>query len=145
MSSPSPVWPGAVPASRLRIVRPTQAFTEMVDFYTAGVGLQVLEAFENHYGYDGVMIGLPGEGHHLEIVVRDTPDAEPNPCPNLDNLLVLYFDAAHADAIGTIADRLEAMGYPRSPAINEWWNVHGGVQILDPDGWPLMLYPMGGS
>jgi hypothetical protein len=51
----------------LRVARPTDHLAEVVRFYTEGLGLSWLEAFEDHEGFDGVMLGVPGAGYHIEI------------------------------------------------------------------------------
>lgn len=51
----------------LRVARPTAHLEEVVRFYTKGLGLSQLAAFENHEGFDGVMLGMPGASHHLEF------------------------------------------------------------------------------
>jgi hypothetical protein len=42
----------------LRVARPTDHLEEVVHFYTEGVGLMVLGSFEDHHGFDGVMLGI---------------------------------------------------------------------------------------
>ncbi len=46
--------------AQVRIRRPTDQLERVVRFYRDGLGLAVLGGFEDHAGYDGVMIGLPG-------------------------------------------------------------------------------------
>ena len=43
----------------LRVARPTDRLEDVVRFYTIGLGLHVLGSFENHEGFDGVMVGIP--------------------------------------------------------------------------------------
>ena len=120
-----------------RIARPTDRLEEVVRFYRDGLGLAELSRFEGHAGYDGVLIGLPGEEVHLEFTSH--VDGSPGPAPSRDNLLVLYLaDEAELDAV---AARLEAMGYPAVEAENPWWPEHGAVTIEDPDGWRVVLAP----
>jgi hypothetical protein len=51
----------------LRVARLTDRIEEVVRLYTEGLGLSWLEAFEDHEGFDGVMLGVPGAGYHIEI------------------------------------------------------------------------------
>jgi len=131
-------WPGNVPAVMFRIVRPTNKFQTITDFYQTGVGLEQISSFENHSGYNGVMLGLPGQPYHLEIIEREGGDANIN--YNKDNLLVFYFE--DLTAITNIESRLNGMGYPTLPAKNPWWNDHGAVYIEDADQWGIILYPV---
>ena len=54
-------------AVQFRMARPTNQLSEVVNFYQRGLGLKVLGQFQNHDGYDGVMLGLPDKDHHLEF------------------------------------------------------------------------------
>ena len=38
----------------LRVARPTDRIDQVVHFYTEGLGLQIIDHFENHEGFDGV-------------------------------------------------------------------------------------------
>jgi hypothetical protein len=131
-------WPGDVPAIQFRIVKPTTRWNDVVAFYMEGLGLQRLGEFTAHQGYDGVMLGLPGLGHHMEIVQRD--GGAPNPNPNPDNLLVFYVE--DPAAITTVVNRLGLMGYHVGRAINPWWGANDAVTIYDPDGWGVIFYPL---
>jgi hypothetical protein len=53
-------WPPALPVSNVRVARATNRLAEVVQFYTAELGLPELDRFSGHAGYDGVMLGLPG-------------------------------------------------------------------------------------
>ena len=44
----------------VRVARPTDQLDKVVRFYTDGLGFQILYRFENHEGFDGVMVGIPG-------------------------------------------------------------------------------------
>jgi catechol 2,3-dioxygenase-like lactoylglutathione lyase family enzyme len=127
-------WPTALPVLQVRVARPTDKLAEVRRFYTEGIGLQVIGGFEKHNGYDGLMIGLPGLGYHLEFTQHR--HGSPCPAPSRDNLLVLYIpDKA---AIDTIVERLGAMGYHPTEPENPYWAVKG-VTIPDPDGWGVVL------
>jgi hypothetical protein len=47
-------------APKLRVARPTDNLDELVRFYRDGLGLEILFRFENHEGFDGVMLGRSG-------------------------------------------------------------------------------------
>jgi catechol 2,3-dioxygenase-like lactoylglutathione lyase family enzyme len=132
---PAPPSPPAWPVGQVRIARPTDKLEEVVRFYRDGVGLPEIGSFSGHAGYDGVMLGMPGAGFHLEFTrhVHGSPGA----APSRDNLLVLYMpDAAARTAI---AKRLEAMGYPEVEPENPYWKGKS-VTIADPDGYRLVLF-----
>jgi len=54
-------------ATKVRVARPTDHLDEIVIFYRDGLGFEVLASFEDHDGFDGVMLGLPGEQVHFEF------------------------------------------------------------------------------
>ena len=85
------------------MARPTDQLASIEKFYSADLGLRVLYRFENHNGYDGIMLGLPGTDYHLEFTSH--VDGSACPAPTRDNLLVLYFhnDAQMYDAIERLA------------------------------------------
>jgi hypothetical protein len=51
----------------LRVARATDRLEEVARFYLEGLGLNKLGSFENHEGFDGVMLGSPGAPYHLEF------------------------------------------------------------------------------
>jgi len=130
-------WPAHLPARQVRIARPTDRLDEVVRFYRDGLGLAELFRFEEHAGYDGVMLGLPGTDYHVEFTRHR--DGSPCPAPTLDNLLVLYFGSA--DEAAAVAARLDELGHPAVPAENPYWTEHGGITVEDPDGWRVVLMP----
>ena len=133
---PAP-WRCLMPASRFRVIRPTTLYAQVLKFYEKGVGLPKLGEFFNHSGYDGTMLGMPGEPYHLEIVCNS--GGAPNPCPNKDNGLVFYIE--DTDALNKVAQRIEALGYTPVEAKNPWWGSRGAITFEDPDGWPVILSP----
>ncbi|MFN8530218.1 MAG: VOC family protein [Anaerolineae bacterium] len=129
-------------AARLRFARPTDQLEKVVAFYRDGVGLPVIGHFENHAGYDGVILGMPDDTAQLEFTHHR--DGSPCPAPTHDNLLVFYFP--DHTAIDAIAGRLAAMGYDPVPPENPYWESKS-LTIADPDGWRIVLFDMttGGS
>ena len=106
-------WPFCLAVTRVRVARPTDRLAAVEKFYSADLGLRVVYRFENHAGYDGVMLGLPGTDYHLEFTTH--VDGSPCPAPTRDNLLVM----------------------PRTP----YWADTGALTFEDPDGWRVVLVP----
>jgi catechol 2,3-dioxygenase-like lactoylglutathione lyase family enzyme len=131
---------GATPARAavgVRIARPTDRLEACVRFYRDGLGLAELGGFDDHDGYTGVFLGLPGERLHLELTAHS--DGSPGPAPTSDNLLVLYVpDRA---AIAAALERLAALGHAPVAPENPYWNRVGAVTVEDPDGWRAVLVP----
>ena len=56
--------------------------------YCRGLGLRVVGNFENHDGFDGVMLGFDGADYHFEFThCRAHPVA---PAPTPEDLVVFY-------------------------------------------------------
>jgi catechol 2,3-dioxygenase-like lactoylglutathione lyase family enzyme len=130
-------WPPGLPVRQVRIARPTNQLDAVVSFYAEGLGLGELFRFDDHDGYAGVMLGLPGADYHLEFTSH--ANGSPGAAPSRDNLLVLYLgSAAEAHAA---ARRLESLGHHAVEAENPYWPQNGGITFEDPDGWRIVLMP----
>jgi catechol 2,3-dioxygenase-like lactoylglutathione lyase family enzyme len=117
---------------QVRFARHTGRLAELVRFYRDGLGLPEIGRFEDHDGYDGVFLDLPGSNGHLEFTSGG--DHEP-PVPHAETLLVLYL--GDESAVAETCKRAAAQ--PVEPA-NPYWRRHG-VTLLDPDGFPVVLVP----
>ncbi|MGI8926819.1 MAG: VOC family protein [Tepidiformaceae bacterium] len=118
----------------LRVARPTDRLDEVVRFYTEGLGLTRLGSFEDHEGFDGVMLGVPGAHYHLEFTRRRGHTA--GPAPTEDNLLVFYLPDGQEwqQAIG----RMISAGYEPVTSFNPYW-ARAGRTFQDPDGYRVVL------
>jgi catechol 2,3-dioxygenase-like lactoylglutathione lyase family enzyme len=117
----------------LRVARPTSRLDESVAFYRDGLGFDVLTSFEDHEGFDGVILGHPDAPWHLELTREHGVTAPDAPTP--EHLLALYvgedgFDAAVA--------RLAAFGADAVASHNPYWDVHGRT-FADPDGYRVVI------
>jgi catechol 2,3-dioxygenase-like lactoylglutathione lyase family enzyme len=115
---------------QVRFARHTDRLTDIVGFYRDGLGLPEIGRFENHDGYDGVFLAVPGTDAHLEFTSGGHGNAPP---PHPETLLVLYLDSAKA--VDEICVRVDAQ--PVEPA-NPYWKQHG-VTLADPDGFQVVL------
>jgi catechol 2,3-dioxygenase-like lactoylglutathione lyase family enzyme len=117
---------------QVRFARHTNRLEEAVSFYRDGLGLPEVGRFQDHDGYDGVFLALPGTHAHLELTSGG--DHAP-PIPHPETLLVLYLGTE--EAVATACER--AGTKPVAPA-NPYWGRHG-VTIADPDGFRIVLVP----
>jgi catechol 2,3-dioxygenase-like lactoylglutathione lyase family enzyme len=115
---------------QLRVARHTDRLDDVVAFYRDGIGLPEVGRFQGHDGYDGVFLGIPGTGAHLELT---TGGAHGAPAPHPESLLVLYL--GNDAAVQQVAARLGVT--PVTPA-NPYWAEHG-VTFEDPDGFRVVL------
>ncbi|WP_328387293.1 VOC family protein [Nocardia sp. NBC_00416] len=130
-------WPDELRVAQVRFARPTDRLDEVIRFYRDGLGLRELYRFENHAGYDGVMLGLPGAEYHLEFTTRAA--GSPGNAPSEDNLLVLYFESE--SRMYETVRRLGEFGAEPVATENPYWADHGALAFPDPDGWQVVLVP----
>ncbi|MDQ6655109.1 MAG: VOC family protein [Verrucomicrobiota bacterium] len=121
-------------SAHLRIARATEDLPRLVDFSSGALGFDVIGSFEDHDGFDGVMLGHAGAGYHLEFTHRH--GEEVGSAPTEENLLVFYLpDPAKWQAA---VDHMRANGVePVAPA-NRYWALRG-VTFEDPDGYRIGL------
>ena len=117
---------------QLRVARHTERLDALVRFYRDGLGLTELGGFQDHAGYEGVFLEVPGTGAHLELTAGGAHGA---PVPHPETLLVLYL--GDDEAVGAVAARLAVE--PVAPA-NPYWAEHG-LTFEDPDGFRVVLVP----
>jgi len=118
----------------LRVARPTDDLDALIAFYRDGLGLDVLDRFEDHDGFDGVMLGHAGAPYHLEFTRARAHLASKAPTP--DNLLVFYLP--DPDAWRAAVDRMRAAGFAPVTSFNPYWD-RAGVTFQDPDGYRVVL------
>ena len=127
-------------ASHIRIARPTGRIDDVLRFYCDGLGLSRIDGFEDHHGYSGVMLGLPGSALHVEFTTHESHAGRSvGRASTQDNLLVFYLPGP-AD-VSAFADRLAGLGYPTVAPDNPYWLGLGAVTVEDPDGWRVVLVP----
>lgn len=130
---PTRPWP-APAHDHLRVARPTDHLDEIVRFYRDGLGLEILYRFEDHDGFDGVMLGRPGLGWHLEFTRKRGHEA--GRAPTEDHLLVLYLP--EPSVWQQAVERMRACGYEPVPAFNPYWDRRGKT-FEDIDGYRVVL------
>jgi catechol 2,3-dioxygenase-like lactoylglutathione lyase family enzyme len=120
---------------QVRIARPTRDLGRALAFYRDLVELPVLASFEDHDGYSGAILGLPGRDMQLELVFH----ASVEPAPTAEDQLVLYLGSA--DAVAGRAATLGRAGHGPTPTANPYWTRNGAIAFVDPDGYRLILSP----
>jgi len=118
----------------LRVARPTDRLDQVLRFYIEGLGLHILYRFEDHDGFDGVMVGMPGEAYHFEFTHHRGHSV--GCAPTQDNLIVFYLpkQLEWQQAI----KRMNAAGYKPVKSYNPYWD-NKGVTFEDPDGYRVVL------
>ena len=121
-------------SAHLRVARATDSLPDILRFYRDGLGFKVLSSFEDHDGFDGLMLGHAGLGYHLEFTHRRGEQV--GRAPTDENLLVFYLP--DRSAWQESVDRLLAYGFPRVKAANSYWDERGAT-FEDADGYRVVL------
>jgi len=118
----------------LRVARPSDDLDRLLPFYRDGLGFEVLYRFEDHDGFDGVMLGHAGAPYHLEFTHKR--GHEVGRAPSEDNLLVFYLpdEPEWRSAI----QRMRDAGFAPVNSFNPYWDRQGRT-FEDPDGYRVVL------
>ena len=119
----------------MRVARPTDRLAGLTAMYVDGLGLSVLATFADHDGFDGVILGHPGERYHIEFTTRR--GHEVGRAPTQDHLLVFY--VPDHDAWQRACARMEVAGFAGVPSYNPYWDVRGRT-FEDLDGYRVVLH-----
>lgn len=118
----------------LRIARPVSDLRRAVRMYALGLSLQEIASFEDHQGFDGVMLGVPGGGFHFEFTFCRTHPVSPSPTP--EDLLVFYLP--EEAEWNSRCESLRAAGFAEVPSFNPYWE-RAGRTFEDPDGYRMVI------
>ena len=102
--------------------------------YRHGLGLVELGRFENHDGFDGVMLGRPGWDCHFEFTYCRSHPVAPTPTP--EDLVVFYVpDRGGWEAA---CGAMRKAGFEEVTPFNPYWKSQGRT-FRDPDGYRIVL------
>lgn len=118
----------------LRIARPVRNLQRTTSMYCAGLGLRILGRFDDHEGFDGVMLGRAGTSYHFEFTHCRSHPVDPK--PTLEDLAVFYLP--DASEWQTACASMLAAGFKPVASLNPYWDVRGRT-FEDPDGYRVVL------
>jgi hypothetical protein len=102
--------------------------------YCTALSLVVLAEFQDHQGFDGVMLGRSGMDYHFEFTqCRKHPVA---PTPTYEDLLVFY--VPNHFSWQSTCERLTENGFVCVTSFNPFWDVSGKT-FEDHDGYRIVL------
>jgi catechol 2,3-dioxygenase-like lactoylglutathione lyase family enzyme len=119
----------------LRIARPLNDLAAMKTFYVDGLGMNVLGSFENHAGFDGIMLGLPSYTWHLEFTYQHGVKVER--ALSKEHLLVFYF--GDSSEWNEAVEKLKKCGAIEVKPENPYWDSLKAATFEDPEGWRVIL------
>jgi hypothetical protein len=101
----------------LRVARPTDHLAVIAEMYARGLDFTVLAQFEDHDGFDGIILGHSQQPYHLEFTTQRGHQV--GKAPTQDHLLIFYLpDQAEWEAS---CARMLAAGFQRVPSYNPYW------------------------
>jgi catechol 2,3-dioxygenase-like lactoylglutathione lyase family enzyme len=119
----------------VRIARPVRDIARSRDMYCRGLGLHVVASFEDHDGFDGVMLAAPRATRHFEFTRCRTHRVVPTPTP--EDLVVIY--VPHQIEWEALCASMLAAGFRAVvPSFNPYWEVRGRT-FVDLDGYRVVL------
>jgi catechol 2,3-dioxygenase-like lactoylglutathione lyase family enzyme len=119
--------------AHLRIARATNDLDEIKKFYRDGLGFEIVSSFEDHQGFDGVMLGRKDLAYHLEFTSQR---GHQTAAPNKEDLLVFYLP--DTNEWQRAVNRMLAHGYAPVESYNPYWDVKGKT-FEDTDGYRVVL------
>ena len=121
---------------QLRLARPVHDPARAAEMYARALGLRILETFEDHDGFDGVVLGsaAPDSPYHFEFTRSRLHPV--TPAPTVEDLVVLY--VPDKNQWQTMCARVLAAGFTQVPAFNPYWDVRGR-SYQDEDGYRIVL------
>ncbi len=119
---------------QVRIARPVGDLRRAREMYCRGLGLRVLGSFEDHAGFDGVMLGLEEGNVHFELTRCASHPVAPSPSP--EDLAVFYLPSPEEWRLACA--RMIAAGFREVRSFNPYWERCGRT-FEDLDGYRTVL------
>jgi len=118
----------------MRVARPTDNLAAIAKMYEKGLGFKRLSFFENHAGFDGVILGHKKHAYHLEFTHQ--LGTEVGKAPSEDNLLVFY--VPDEDQWQNTCNMMEMAGFKDVQSSNPYWDAEGRT-FEDIDGYRVVI------
>ena len=122
------------PGSTMRVVRPTDNLAAIAEMYAKGLGFDVLAKFEDHRGFDGVILGHPKQPYHIEFTSQRGHKV--GKAPTRDHLLVFYVPDKNDWEAG--CEQMISAGFREAHSCKAYWDLQGRT-FEDIDGYRVVL------
>ena len=118
----------------IRVARPTDNLNSISEMYQKGLGFRILAKFEDHEGFDGIVLGNSGDSYHIEFTHhRGTTVGK---APTQDNLLVFYIE--DPERWKDACNQAESAGFKKVASYNPYWDLVG-LTYEDVDGYRVVF------
>jgi hypothetical protein len=109
------------PDTTMRVARPTDHLVAIAEMYAKGLGFTVLAQFQDHEGFDGVILGHAKQSYHLEFTTQ--PGHPVGKAPSQEYVLVFYLP--DADEWSASCEQMRAAGFRSVTSYNPYWDRQG--------------------
>ncbi|PJZ07540.1 prolyl endopeptidase [Pantoea rodasii] len=126
--------------THMRIAKPVTDLERSFQMYSQGLSLQKIAEFNNHDGFNGMMLGREGLDWHIEFTFCLNHPV--HPLQTEEDLLVLYYpdEKEWMQACTRMVDA----GFSVVRPFNPYWGVKGRT-FVDPDGYRVVIQNMAWS
>jgi len=118
----------------LRIARPVSDVARSAGMYCRGLDLIVVGRFEDHDGFDGVMLAPAGASYHFEFTASRAHRVAP--APTEEDLAVFYIPSRVEWEAA--CSKMLAAGFLPTASFNPYWDARGRT-FEDHDGYRTVL------
>lgn len=118
----------------MRVARPSDHLAEIAEMYAQGLGFTILAQFQDHAGFDGIILGHPQQPYHIEFTAQAGHMV--GQAPTQDHLLVFYLPD-HGEWAASCAQMLAA-GFRAVQSYNPYWDNRGRT-FEDLDGYRIVI------
>lgn len=120
--------------THMRIAKPVSNLERSFLMYSQGLDLQKIAEFNNHDGFNGIMLGRNDISWHIEFTVCQHHPVQPSQTE--EDLLVLYYP--HKEEWESTCARMVEAGFNAVSSFNPYWDVNGRT-FVDPDGYRVVI------
>lgn len=107
--------------AKLRIARASNDIQRISKMYCEGLGLRILGSFEDHSGFDGIMLGSEEVDYHFEFTHEHMKMAPPSNSP--EQLIVFYIGSISQTEV--LREQMINAGFKVVKSCNPYWDQHG--------------------
>ncbi len=134
MAVSTPIPYALLMPAKLRVARATNDLHRVSEMYRLGLGLQVLASFQNHAGFDGVILGVPGCEYHFEFTYEHGAEAPRS--PSAEDLIVFYLSSP--DELAQTRNQMQQAGFKPVASHNPYWDQYG-FTFEDPEAYRVVI------
>ncbi len=103
--------------THMRIAKPVTNIEDSFLLYSQGLGLHKIAEFDDHDGFNGIMLGREGLSWHIEFTLCQNHPIQP--LHTEEDLLVLYY--SDEDEWAHACERMINAGFRVTTSFNPYW------------------------